>query len=140
MHEKATLGNPVPVNCYIFYLLLSFASMSCFYILNVSTLLGNWFFFFKFNMIYKYQQFVYLVCMRILNTFLPLKSLITFAISKFYNLVCNNIFQFIGNEKIYNKFDISRLFIHTYLSTASCSHHHIISNFCTDFNKLYVIK
>ena len=54
--------------------------------------------------------------------------------------------QFIGNEKINNKFDISK-FIQYDVSTASCSHYQVLSwnaynfnFFYADFNKLYVIK
>ena len=50
MHGKRTLGNHVPVNCYIFHLLLNlwkhFASISWFYTVNVPTVLVNWFFFY----------------------------------------------------------------------------------------------
>ena len=37
---------------------------------NFTTIPRNWFLFYKFNMIYIYQQFVYLVCLDMLNTYL----------------------------------------------------------------------
>ena len=74
---KDNLGNPVLLICYIFYLLLNlwknFGSMSCFYTLDFPTIFGNWFFFYKFIMIYVYQQFDYLIPMEILIPSVPLK-------------------------------------------------------------------
>ena len=92
IHEKATLGNVVSVNCYIFYLLLNFwkhfVSMTCFYTWNFPTILGYRFFILQFHHhLYIYQQFVYLACMGILNTSLPLQGPYIYNIF----MVCNNI-------------------------------------------------
>ena len=57
--KKTTLGNAVPVSWYISYLLLNlwkhFVFMSWFYVWNYATMLGNWFFIYKFDtVIYMY--------------------------------------------------------------------------------------
>ena len=42
MLEKATLGNPVSVNCYVYLCLWKrFASINCFIPLKFATTLGN---------------------------------------------------------------------------------------------------
>ena len=47
-----------------------------------------------------------------------------------------NMTQFTGNEKMKNKFDISR-FIQNDISTASCSHYQVFSQNAYDFKKFF---